>query len=297
MPATPLSWRYEKAPASPLPKGFVPVGGVPHRVKDGENWGSVAAVYGYTSAMELIHYNFFTKNAREINYYLRVNVGCNIATGDQKNWRFSSSASPGLIYIHAEKAAKLVPATPTLGPVVGPFPVPEIRVTYKVPGHIPLLRQGKTNLCWACAAAMMRSWRYGKVYDVLLAMQEVGDQWAEYVEDNEGLPSDEVDDFRRDMGLSVENNMCMTPMGWLEGLKESGPLYLVNQLEEGKHAFVLTGVSTSDPLDSAKAYFYVNDPAYSYRRVMTGKQFDEVLERMFGSDETSRIHHYGPRWK
>ncbi len=70
MPATPLSSKYEQAPSGALPKFYVPFMGLPHKVSDGENWGNVAAYYGYSDPLELIQYNFSTKDPKAINYYL-----------------------------------------------------------------------------------------------------------------------------------------------------------------------------------------------------------------------------------
>jgi hypothetical protein len=101
--ATPLDERYEKVPGSPLPKGYVPFGGVPVQVEDGDSWVSIARAYSYSDPWNLIEYNFLTRDPREINHYLREHVGCDVATPDRKNWRFTSSARPGVIYVPATR--------------------------------------------------------------------------------------------------------------------------------------------------------------------------------------------------
>jgi hypothetical protein len=86
----------ERRPAQPLPEGKRP--GTQHRVQDKENWESVAAKHK-VSAKELIANNCGPNaTPEEINWYLRHRVGCNV-TRDRKNWSFSLSASPGLIYV------------------------------------------------------------------------------------------------------------------------------------------------------------------------------------------------------
>lgn len=96
----------EKRPQNPLPKSFVPNNSIPYRVRDGDSWDSVAKWIG-VPVWDLIEFNYPTvaKTPRhqdktaEVNWYLRENVGCNRETVDQKNWMFSSTAKPGLIYL------------------------------------------------------------------------------------------------------------------------------------------------------------------------------------------------------
>jgi hypothetical protein len=91
----------EREPDDPLPANFEPEGFVEkHRVNDGEDWASVAAKYN-VDVKDLIYFNFHTNVPEEVNWYLRRNVGCNVSKDGGRNWAFSSSADPGLIYIPA----------------------------------------------------------------------------------------------------------------------------------------------------------------------------------------------------
>ena len=91
----------ERRPANPLPRGARPGSRAqPHRVVDGETLESVAKKYGL-GINQLIQHNFATLDPAEINWYLREHVGCTLPTKDGKNWRFSSIARPGLIYLPA----------------------------------------------------------------------------------------------------------------------------------------------------------------------------------------------------
>ena len=87
----------EKAPTRPVPQNFRPEGGIPYRVKDADNWWSVARKVG-VDVWDLIDYNFETRNPAEVNWYLRRNVGCKTTTFDGKNYKFQG-ASPGIIYL------------------------------------------------------------------------------------------------------------------------------------------------------------------------------------------------------
>jgi hypothetical protein len=88
----------EHTPASPVAQDYQPARSVPYRVKDGDDWYSVARLAG-VSAKDLIAFNFKTTVPAEVNWYLRRNVGCCRETWDRKNWMFTSSASPGIIYL------------------------------------------------------------------------------------------------------------------------------------------------------------------------------------------------------
>jgi hypothetical protein len=88
----------EHKPRSPVPRNRVVENSLPHRVKNGESWQSLAGQYGF-SAEEIIYANFATLVPEEVNWYLRQYVGCTQPTRDGKNWMFSSGARPGIIQI------------------------------------------------------------------------------------------------------------------------------------------------------------------------------------------------------
>lgn len=101
--AAPLAWSHERRPASPIP-WKQPSNSRPYRVKDGDNWKSIALANGIDPS-DLLRFNFGTVIPEEVNWYLREYVGCNVKTADGRNWRFSSSATPGTIYLPLTKAA------------------------------------------------------------------------------------------------------------------------------------------------------------------------------------------------
>lgn len=115
----------ERRPANPLPKNYVPSGGLPYRVKTNDDWYSVARDHGI-GAHDLIQFNFATTEPSEVNWYLRNNVGCVKHTHDNLNWMFSSEAMPGIIYI-PPRAGWHRPSFPpgTAPPGPGPGAKPE----------------------------------------------------------------------------------------------------------------------------------------------------------------------------
>ena len=87
---------HEKQPSHPLPVGPRP--GTSYRVRTNETWETVAAKHKLT-VKELIANNCgLNVTPQEINWYLHTRVGCNV-TYDNKNWAFSDSANPGLVYV------------------------------------------------------------------------------------------------------------------------------------------------------------------------------------------------------
>jgi hypothetical protein len=111
----------EKRPQNPLPRNHKPAGGTPYKVKTNDDWYSVAKANGI-APLDLIYFNFHTRDPAEINYYLRMNVGCTKHTRDQKNWMFSSDASPGVIYLPPKAGWKRPPAPPPGPPIPGAEP-------------------------------------------------------------------------------------------------------------------------------------------------------------------------------
>lgn len=303
--AAPLSSAYERKPVNERPK-MAPFAGLPHRVRTGENWGTLAKYYGYASAADLIQYNFGTTVPQEVNWYLREHVGCNVATPDKKNWRFTDSASPGVIYIHADNMAKVkpLPVAPPAPvqppkPVLPPPPVvpaPPFVLTYRIP-NVPHFYQGKTNLCWAHSAAMMFSWRHKRKHTPEQTMEFLGEEFVETFQENKGPSNDKLELLLDLMALTREPNACLTPIAWFEGLAKSGPLLLLNRPSATTaHMFVLTGIKAYDAVDGRTATYYVNDSAYSGPVQYTSQQFTQRLELLGDVDTRIRVAHYGGRW-
>lgn len=88
----------EKKPATLAPKSRVPPDFRPYKVQNGDSWNKIARLHGM-EVWELIYENFKTRDPDEVNWYLRHYVGCKKPTKDGKNWMFSASADPGIIYL------------------------------------------------------------------------------------------------------------------------------------------------------------------------------------------------------
>lgn len=87
----------------PSPLDYVPPSSVPYRVKNGDTWWTLADTPGPRtkglSASDLCYFNFKTRRASEINWYLRHKVGCTHITKNGKNYVFSQADNPGVVYL------------------------------------------------------------------------------------------------------------------------------------------------------------------------------------------------------
>jgi hypothetical protein len=124
-----------RRPVSPVARNYRPASGQKHKVRDGESWESLARSKGM-GAWELIRYNFpglpqaVVQAAPEVNWYLQEYVGCKLLTADQKNYCFSSAATPGEIWLPG-------------------------RMNSSIYHNVPIMRQPQTWSCWYTSLQMV----------------------------------------------------------------------------------------------------------------------------------------------
>ena len=106
-------------PIESEPRGRLPAhsGGIPYRVQDGDDWNSVARKFR-VNVQTLIMFNFGTLNTNEVNWYLRRSVGCVVPSQSGFNWKFSSRAKPGIIYIPPHIRPHIAAPLPTEPPPI-----------------------------------------------------------------------------------------------------------------------------------------------------------------------------------
>jgi hypothetical protein len=108
-----------RRPASPVARDYRPAGGETRKVTDRDSWVSLAREKGMTP-WELIRYNYpglpanEHEAAREVNWYLQEYVGCTKLTADQKNYCFSSSANPGMVWLPGRMNSSIYHAVPVM---------------------------------------------------------------------------------------------------------------------------------------------------------------------------------------
>lgn len=257
-----------------------------HRVKDGDNWWSLESQYRLPDAWDLIKYNFRTENPLEVNYYLERYLGCDTITDDEKNYVFSTSANPGVLFLPPwavltkgiRRVPLLIPRTPALG-------------TYKVPGKVPVLRQpAGSNTCWAYAAAMLMSWHDKTTYTAKEALAKTAPKWEDRFDRNLDLPVEtkEIDFFASACGFTYQTNACFTFSGWLAMLKKCGPVGII--IKTGKkvsHAIVLVGTEKRD-----QQWMLIHDPAHGEMR-WEYRGFSEKYDAMAPYNDGSLLWHYG----
>ena len=87
----------------PSPLDYVPKLSTSHNVSNNESWYTLAerpeVKAAGMSANDLCYFNFLTRKPAEINWYLSHKVGCTMTTRDGKNYVFSTSDNPGIVYL------------------------------------------------------------------------------------------------------------------------------------------------------------------------------------------------------
>ncbi len=83
-----------------------------HRVREGETLESIAKGAGMTRE-DLAFFNWGTKDAKEIDTHLVVDVGCTKKSADGKTFVFSDGDAPGLLYVPRDWRAERLPTRTT----------------------------------------------------------------------------------------------------------------------------------------------------------------------------------------
>lgn len=166
MPDSPIN----KKPSNPITKGISPAGLVRYKVKDGDSWRKLANTYGI-GEWDLIYQNFKTRNPKEINWYLEHYVGCKKKTGDGKNWLFSSTANPGIIYLPTQNSSS------TLGPTKTAL---ELRNAFILKGQDldAIFSSVAQSVAFNCSAQLLFKEEKGHFLKVMLV--DVYNNWARY---------------------------------------------------------------------------------------------------------------------
>ena len=193
----------EQLPVHKTPKNYVPPHSVQYKVKDGDSWVSLAQANGI-DPWDLIEANFKTRSAPEVNWYLHHYVGCNVPTKDGKNWTFSSSASPGLIYI----------------PIMPPL--------YYVVPNMKLIPQDKTMSCWFASGQMLIQWRsqMTRTSEASHPDPSLLTKWSKLYDNNPGISNAQIANFANDLGLSMVGPVTPSPSYVQDLLRQNGPLWV-----------------------------------------------------------------------
>lgn len=259
LPALPA--QYEKKPDKIMPEWFRPLDGVQYKVQDGDSLAGIAAKTGYP-AKSLLQYSFQTADPREVNWYLRNRVGCKEYGPNVKNFAFSTSADPGLIWLPANVYRKL-----TAKPKAPPH-------TYTVPGVMPRYIQKSSNVCWGAAVANVYDWKKRTRRTATKALGEIGWDWQLLYSAGNYLQGPQFKELAGDAGLrKVELGSFLDDDVWMKTIKKRGALLMLQKAYGmWTHWIVLTGYEVDadhklwidyvDPADGRK-YGESADALYS----------------------------------
>ncbi len=228
-----------RAPATPVPRNFVPQGGTRYRVRDGDSWVSLARRVNMDPWV-LIRYNYPNlpadnrRAALEVNWYLQEYVGCDVVTPDGKNYKFSTSANPGHVYL----------------------PPPMISsISHPVGG----MSQAQTRMCWYTCLAMVVDYYRGQGRGRRLVHPSEDPETDRMYRNNQGISDRER--IARKLGFAVLYE-SLTEAGMWAMLKQ-GPVIYAGRwpgLASG-HWVVINGISGTrlsilDPWSGPRTWDY-----------------------------------------
>ncbi len=172
------------------------------------------------------------------------------------------------------------------------------KLSYHIPGKLPILKQKEDMACWITVATMMISWKVQKDYTVDSVAKILGDPWEIYYTTNVGLPPDEQKHFAAVFGLKSEPPASYTIEAYTSFLKSYGPLWVITGDDFGAHARLITGIEGDGSYDDTD--LVIIDP-------MTGKsekknilvfikEYEEEIkilnEQKWKGDLRIQIYHY-----
>jgi hypothetical protein len=225
---------------------------IEYKVQDGDSLARIAYDGGIPPDT-LLYYCFGTTDPREVNWYLRNRVGCKAYDPQVKNFSFSTSADPGLIWlpdhVYRRIKRKTRPAAHQ----------------YSVPGIIPRYWQKSANVCWGAAVANIYDWRIKHPRrTATMALAEIGSKWEATYTAGDYLQGPEFKELAADAGLKPLNiGDFRDDQIWMDTIKKRGAL-LILQKASGSwtHWIVISGyeydsshklhISYVDPADGGK---------------------------------------------
>ncbi|MCB1019215.1 MAG: hypothetical protein KDC27_04770 [Acidobacteria bacterium] len=248
----PLPADYEQKPAKVMTDWSRPFNAIDYKVKDGDSLAGLAAKGGIASDA-LLQYCFHTKDPREVNWYLRMRVGCKEYGPAVKNFAFSSSADPGIIwlpdYVYNRIAKGSRPAAHN----------------YSVPGLFPRYAQKSGNVCWGAAVANIYDWKKKRARSTATkVLAKIGARWEKLYNDGDYLRGPQFADLAVDAGLKeIPLGHLLNDKDWMDILQNRGAMLMLQEsVGSWTHWIVLVGYEYSakheleidyiDPADGRK---------------------------------------------
>ncbi|KAK6527387.1 hypothetical protein TWF281_010567 [Arthrobotrys megalospora] len=169
----------------------------------------------------------------------------------------------------------------------------------KVSPAVPIIKQKPdTPTCWAAAAAMMASWKAGRLLTIEDALKAAGDQYVRKYRDNLGLRAEEKDAFIKAMLMVSETPMSSNPSTFVKWMKNYGPLWVTTDAIPGKgfspHAKILIQIDGDGNDNGVNTTFTWIDPStgdmpkQSFKDFLVGYQ--EMVTDNSGALFTQVVH-------
>ncbi len=99
-------------------------------------------------------------------------------------------------------------------------------ISYTVPGHVPVIRQRSSLVCWATAYTIMRSWKDRCSYNMRDAVAAVDQKYRVLVDRNRPLPASEFTRFLRLARMQHQPMWNIPIKEWLRLLQGRGLLWV-----------------------------------------------------------------------
>src|SRR5262249_22619464 len=150
---------------------------------------------------------------------------------------------------------------------------------------IPMLKQEKSNACWATVATMLLNWKQGKNLSVPDTMSSVGAKYLQLFNDNSGLSSSEKPAFIAAIAMQAEAPANYTVQQYIDWVNGFGPLWVTvdSNSATGKfspHARILTKITGTGTADGVGTNMTFVDPATGSEMTQSFLDFNSAFEQM-----------------
>lgn len=171
--------------------------------------------------------------------------------------------------------------------------------------QVPLIPQDKTNACWLASAAMMKSWKDGKIYSLPETAAKLNSGaflFSKIYQENQGLPFSYNVQLFQSLGIR-QLPPASYQLSYIISILKRSPIAAIIMNRSSlaiSHFVVIVGYSGGDSVDTTK--FKINDPwpvgkgktyEITFRDFVT--KFENVVAYQNGfpnTDLTSQFYHY-----
>jgi hypothetical protein len=121
--------------------------------------------------------------------------------------------------------------------------------------EIKAIKQPSSMSCWATVYTMMLSWKNNTTLTLDSAVDRLGNPWKTYFYNDDGLPLGQERLFVSTAGLREEPPANYSIQGFINMLKNYGPLWIVTGNGISSHARLLIGINGDGSYENSKFSF------------------------------------------